>query len=210
MVGGPGKIMLCLNGETHGNSPRVCPAPGRSKETGGVISNGRSKVASRGVNKVILVGNVGRDPETRYMPSGGAVCNLPLATSETWKDKNTGQQQERTEWHRRVFFNRLAEIVNEYVCKGGKLYIEGSLRTRSWEQDGVKRYATEIVVAEMQMLDSRPGQGGQGADSGYNQDQAPAYQGGGNERAAQSGAAAPQSGGKAAGGFDDFDDDIPF
>lgn len=113
-------------------------------------------MSSASVNKVILVGNVGKDPETRYMPSGGAVCNLSLATSETWKDKNTGQNQERTEWHRIVFFNRLAEIVNEYVRKGSKLYIEGRLRTRSWEQDGVKRYATEIVANEMQLLDSNP------------------------------------------------------
>ena len=109
-------------------------------------------MASRGVNKVILVGNCGGDPETRNLPSGGAVTNLTLATSETWKDKNTGAQQEKTEWHRVVFFNRLAEIVNEYVKKGSKLYIEGSLRTRSWEQDGIKRYATEIVANEMQML----------------------------------------------------------
>lgn len=117
-------------------------------------------MASRGVNKVILVGNVGLDPETRHMPNGGAVCNVTLATSETWKDKNTGQQQERTEWHRVVFFNRLAEIVAEYVRKGSKLYIEGSLRTRSYDKDGQKHYATEIVGAEMQMLDGKP-QGGQ-------------------------------------------------
>lgn len=110
---------------------------------------------SKGVNKVILVGHVGRDPETNTMPSGGHVCNIALATSESWKDKNTDQQQEKTEWHRVVFFNRLAEIVSEYVRKGSKLYIEGQLRTRSWEQDGVKRYATEIVAREMQMLDGR-------------------------------------------------------
>lgn len=112
-------------------------------------------MAQRGVNKVILVGNCGGDPETRHLPSGGAVTNLTLATSETWKDKDTGAQQEKTEWHRVVFFNRLAEIVNEYVKKGAKLYIEGSLRTRSWEQDGIKRYATEIVASDMQLLDSR-------------------------------------------------------
>ena len=98
-------------------------------------TGGQHKVASRGVNKVILVGNVGKDPETRYLPSGGAVTNVALATSDTWKDKNTGQPQEKTEWHRIVFFNRLAEIVNEYVRKGSKLYIEGRLQTRSWEQD---------------------------------------------------------------------------
>ena len=112
-------------------------------------------MASRGVNKVILVGNVGNDPEVRYMPNGNAVANVSLATSETWKDKNTGDQQEKTEWHRVVFFNRLAEIVEQYVKKGSKLYIEGRLQTRSWEQDGVKRYTTEIVSNEMQMLDSR-------------------------------------------------------
>jgi len=110
---------------------------------------------ARGVNKVILVGNVGGDPETKYMPSGGAVTNLSIATSESWKDKQTGQPQERTEWHRVVFFNRLAEIASEYVRKGSKIYVEGSLRTRQWEQDGVKRYSTEIVASEMQMLDSR-------------------------------------------------------
>ena len=117
-------------------------------------------MASRGINKVILVGNVGQDPETRYLQSGGAVTNLTLATSETWKDKNTGENQERTEWHRVSFFNRLAEIVAEYVKKGSKLYVEGSLRTRSWEQDGVKRYTTEIIASEMQMIDSRSGGGG--------------------------------------------------
>ena len=113
---------------------------------------------ARGINKVILVGNVGTDPEVRYMPSGGAVTNITLATSESWKDKQTGQPQERTEWHRLVFFNRLAEIAGEYVRKGSKLYVEGSLRTRQWEQDGVKRYTTEIVANEMQMLDSKPSQ----------------------------------------------------
>jgi len=116
-------------------------------------------MASRGVNKVILVGNIGQNPETHYLPSGGAVTNVTLATSEQWKDKNTGEAQEKTEWHRIVFFNRLAEVVNEYVRKGSKLYIEGSLRTRSWEADGVTKYATEIVAKEMQMLDTR-GSGG--------------------------------------------------
>ena len=117
-------------------------------------------MASRGVNKVILIGNLGEDPETRYMPSGGAVTNITLATSESWKDKNTGEQQERTEWHRVVFFNRLAEIAGEYLKKGSKVYIEGSLRTRKWQgQDGQDRYTTEIVANEMQMLDSRGGGG---------------------------------------------------
>ena len=128
---------------------------------------------ARGVNKVIIVGNCGQDPETRFMPSGGAVTNLSIATSESWKDKNTGEQQERTEWHRVVFFNRLAEIAGEYVKKGSKLYIEGSLRTRKWQgQDGQDRYTTEIVASEMQMLDSRGGQqaGGMGD---YSQQSAP-------------------------------------
>lgn len=154
-------------------------------------------MASRGVNKVILVGNVGKDPETRYMPSGGAVTNLALATSESWKDKNTGQPQEKTEWHRVVFFNRLAEIVNEYVRKGSKLYIEGSLRTRSWEQDGITRYATEIVASEMQMLDSR---GGQSGDDGGYQDQ---QQSTGTSSRPNQHQSRPAD-------FDNFDDDIPF
>jgi len=111
---------------------------------------------ARGVNKVILVGNLGNEPEMKYLPSGGAVTNISIATSESWKDKNTGQQQERTEWHRVVFFNRLAEVAGEYLHKGSKVYVEGSLRTRKWQaQDGSDRYSTEIVGSEMQMLDSR-------------------------------------------------------
>jgi len=118
---------------------------------------------ARGVNKVILVGNLGNEPEMKYLPSGGAVTNISIATSESWKDKNTGQQQERTEWHRVVFFNRLAEVAGEYLHKGSKVYVEGSLRTRKWQaQDGSDRYSTEIVGAEMQMLDSR----GDGAGNG--------------------------------------------
>src|SRR5262245_17507954 len=118
---------------------------------------------ARGVNKVILVGNVGGDPETRYLPNGNAVTNVTLATSESWKDKQTGQQQERTEWHRVVFFGRLAEIAGEYLRKGSQVYVEGSLRTREWEKDGVKRYTTEIVVdinGQMQLLGGRPGSEG--------------------------------------------------
>ena len=113
-------------------------------------------MASRGVNKVIIIGNLGNDPETRYLPSGGAVTNISLATSESWKDKQTGEMQERTEWHRVVFFNRLAEIAGEYLRKGSKVYLEGSLRTRKWQdKSGQDRYTTEIVSSEMQMLDSR-------------------------------------------------------
>ena len=157
-------------------------------------------MASRGVNKVILVGNVGNDPEVRYMPNGNAVANISIATSDTWKDKTTGDQQEKTEWHRVVFFNRLAEIVEQYVKKGSKLYVEGRLQTRSWEQDGVKRYSTEIVSNEMQMLDSRGG-AGVGQDFGNQPEAAPAQQ------AQPQAATQPQS---APANFDNFDDDIPF
>ena len=113
-------------------------------------------MATRGINKVILVGNLGNEPEHRVLPSGGGVTNISIATSESWKDKNTGQMQERTEWHRVVFFNRLADIAAEYLRKGSKIYVEGSLRTRKWQdQSGQDRYTTEIVANEMQMLDSR-------------------------------------------------------
>jgi single-strand DNA-binding protein len=112
-----------------------------------------------GINKVILVGNLGRDPETRYLPSGAAVTNVTIATSETWKDKDTGEKKERTEWHRVVFFGKLAEIAGEYLKKGSKVYVEGSLQTREWEKEGQKHYSTEIKAREMQMLDSRQ-QGG--------------------------------------------------
>ena len=171
---------------------------------------------ARGINKVILIGNVGKDPETRYLPSGGGVTNINVATSESWKDKNTGEQQERTEWHRVVFFNRLAEIAGEYLKKGAKVYIEGSLRTRKWQgQDGQDRYTTEIVCSEMQMLDSRNSGGQQGED----------YRGGGSNQSGQPGQQAGQGGGGSgkqpppsnqpmgahqANQFDDFDDDIPF
>ena len=166
-------------------------------------------MASRGINKVILVGNAGNDPEFRVMPNGNGVANVSLATSETWKDKSTGDQQEKTEWHRVIFFNRLAEIVEQYIKKGSKLYIEGRLQTRSWEQDGVKRYTTEIVASEMQMLDSRGGGDnsfGQSQSQNQNQSQG---QGGGAAPAARSSStsAAPQA---APANFDNFDDDIPF
>ena len=160
---------------------------------------------AKGINKVILIGNMGAEPETRYLPSGGAVTNIRLATSESWKDKNTGQQQERTEWHRVVFFNRLAEIAGEYLHKGSKVYIEGSLRTRKWQdKEGRDQYTTEIVANEMQMLDSR-GAGGGGARGGDEYDS-----GGGfapEPRQAPARAAAP------AGKSDEppaWDDDIPF
>lgn len=152
---------------------------------------------ARGINKVILIGNLGRDPEVRYMPSGGAVANVALATSDQWRDKQTGEQQERTEWHRVVFFGRLAEIAGEYLKKGSKVYVEGRLQTRKWQgQDGQDRFTTEIVANEMQMLDGRGG-----GSAGY-EDRAPARQGGGQPQPSQSE--------PAGGGFEDFDDDIPF
>lgn len=184
-------------------------------------------MASRGVNKVILVGNLGQDPEVRYTPAGVAVTNVNLATSETWKDKQTGQPQERTEWHRVVFFNRLAEIAGEYLRKGSKVYVEGSLRTRKWQdQQGQDRYTTEIVAGEMQMLDSRGGSSGGGDQSlaGYDDmgyGSAPsAPQGAAQSRPYQQQPAAAGSGGAPspspsqnnapAQDFDGFDDDIPF
>lgn len=124
-------------------------------------------MASRGLNKVMVIGNVGQDPEVRFMPNGNPVANVSIATSETWKDKQTGENREQTEWHRVVFFNRLAEIVGEYVKKGTKIYIEGSLRTRKWQdQAGNDRYSTEIIATEMQMLDRRDGTSG-GDYTGY-------------------------------------------
>lgn len=150
---------------------------------------------SRGVNKVILIGNLGKDPEVRYMPSGNAVANVTLATSESWKDRQTGEQQERTEWHNVAFFNRLAEIVGEYLRKGSKIYVEGSLRTRKWQgKDGQDRYTTEIIASEMQMLDSRGGGGS-----------APA-----REQRPQAQGQAPQEQADTAPPMEDFDDDIPF
>ena len=149
---------------------------------------------ARGVNKVILVGNLGKDPEVRYMPSGSAAANVALATSESWKDKQTGEQKERTEWHNIVFFGRLAEIAGEYLKKGSQIYVEGSLRTRKWQdKSGNDRYTTEIVANEMQMLGSRGGSGGGG---NYNQDS-------GN-------APASSSSSSSSGAGMDFDDDIPF
>jgi len=172
---------------------------------------------ARGINKVILVGNLGNDPETRYLPSGGAVTNITIATSDSWKDKNTGEQQERTEWHRVVFFNRLAEIAGEYLKKGSKVYIEGALRTRKWQKENVDMYTTEIVASEMQMLDSRGGgNGGGGYDNNYNQSAPQGGQGGGQRSAPAKQAPqnapqqAPQQAAQQPSGFDDFDDDIPF
>lgn len=163
---------------------------------------------ARGINKVILIGNMGQEPETRYMPSGGAVTNITLATSESWKDKTTGQQQERTEWHRVVFFNRLAEIAGEYLHKGSKVYIEGALRTRKWQDktSGQDRYTTEIVASEMQMLDGR------GATAGGGDYESASAQQGARPRPQQQPQSDTGEGATAAqpAGFDNFDDDIPF
>jgi len=140
-------------------------------------------MASRGVNKAIIVGNVGSDPDIRTMPNGNQVVNLSIATSDEWKDKNTGDKKEKTEWHRCVFFNKIADIAAKYVNKGSKIYIEGRLQTRSYEQDGVKKYSTEIVVNDMQMLDSKNTNSNNEVKEASNNDIAK---------------------------FDSFDDDIPF
>lgn len=160
---------------------------------------------ARGINKVILVGNTGTDPEVRYMPNGNAVTTLSLATSETWKDKTTGEKQEKTEWHRIVLFNRLGEIAGEYVRKGSKIYVEGSLRTRKWQdQQGQDRYTTEIIANEMQLLDSK---GGAGA-SAPNYDDIPEAQSSYAPSHQSQHSAKPAS--PAAEAFDQLDDDVPF
>lgn len=164
---------------------------------------------ARGVNKVILIGNVGGDPETRYLPNGNAVTNITLATTDSWKDKQTGQQQDRTEWHRVVFFGKLAEIAGEYLRKGSQCYVEGRLQTREWEKDGVKRYTTEIVVdmnGTLQLLGGRGGNNEGGGDYAPRQQQSrPAPQQSAPRPAPQP-AAQPQP----AADYDSFDDDIPF
>ncbi len=162
---------------------------------------------ARGINKVILIGNLGKDPEVRYSPNGGAVTTITLATSESWKDKNTGEQVDKTEWHRVVFFRRLAEIAGEYLKKGSKVYIEGKLQTRKWQdQNGQDRYTTEVVANEMQMLDSKGG-----GSANFNQAAAPQMQQQPVQQQAAPQAASPsvsQSAPAMTGG--DFDDDIPF
>lgn len=148
---------------------------------------------ARGINKVILIGNLGKDPEVKYMPSGDPVTNITVATSETWKDKSTGENVEKTEWHRVVFFKRLAEIAGEYLKKGSKVYIEGRLQTRKWQgQDGQDRYTTEIVANEMQMLDGRGGSAPMAGSPAKSAQQQPAFAG------------------ESSGDVPDFDDDIPF
>jgi single-strand DNA-binding protein len=159
-------------------------------------------MASRGVNKVILVGNLGKDPEVKYLPSGETLCNFSVATSETWKDKVTGEQKELTEWHRVTAFGKLAQIMGEYLRKGSKVYIEGSLRTRSYEKDGQKHYTTEIRCNEMQMLDGKGAGGGQFDNGGSG--------GGGGQYGGGNKPSAPQNK-PADDAFDaGFDDDIPF
>jgi single-strand DNA-binding protein len=157
------------------------------------------------VNKVIIIGNLGRDPEVRYTPNGSAVCNIGVATTRTWKAKDSGDKVEETEWHRVVFYDRLAEIAGEYLTKGRSVYVEGRLKTRKWQdKDGAEKYTTEIIAEEMKMLGGREGMGG-GADdggepSGYGNRQQPA------SRPAAAAKAAPKS----STGFDNMDDDIPF
>jgi len=170
------------------------------------------------VNKVILIGNLGRDPEVRYTPSGSAVCNISLATTRNWKSKESGERQEETEWHRVVFYDRLAEIAGEYLKKGRPVYVEGRLKTRKWQgQDGKDNYTTEIIATEMQLLGGREGGGGGGGmgggdDGGYSRESEEQQQ-----RPARSAAPAPRAPAprpapapKSSTGFDDMDDDIPF
>ena len=161
---------------------------------------------ARGVNKVILIGNLGADPETRYTASGSAVTNIRLATTDSWRDRQSGERQERTEWHRVVFFSRLAEVAAEYLRKGSQCYIEGQIRTNKWQgQDGQDRYTTEIIANEMQMLGGRGGGGGGAPQSRRREeDSGSAWPGGGQ------GGSAPASAPASSGPPDDFDDDIPF
>ncbi len=165
------------------------------------------------VNKVIIVGNLGRDPETRYMPNGEAVTNVAVATTESWKDKNSGEKKELTEWHRITFYRKLAEIAGQYLKKGSQVYVEGRLQTRKWtDKDGVEKYTTEIIADTMQMLGSRQGMGG-----GASMDDGGGYGGGGGAPARQSsggasggGAARAPAAARPAPNFSDMDDDIPF
>lgn len=163
------------------------------------------------VNKVILVGNLGRDPETRYMPNGEAVTNVTIATTDSWKDKQSGEKKESTEWHRVVFYRRLAEIAGQYLKKGSQIYIEGSLRTRKWtDKDGVEKYTTEIIADTMQMLGARQGMGGDGPRESEGQSPRGGYANQGNQGNPGAAQAAPAASRQPAGGFHDMDDDIPF
>jgi single-strand DNA-binding protein len=168
------------------------------------------------VNKVILIGNLGRDPEVRYAPSGSAICNVTIATSRNWKDKTSGERQEETEWHRVVFYDRLAEIAGEYLKKGRPVYVEGRLKTRKWtDKDGVEKYTTEIVADQMQLLGGREDGGGGGRSAGgggddYANEGAPARPAAARPAASRPPAAAPRPAPKSSTGFDGMDDDIPF
>lgn len=163
------------------------------------------------VNKVIIVGNLGRDPEVRYNPNGGSWCTVSIATTRNWKDKTSGERVEETEWHRVVFNDRLAEIAGEYLKKGRSVYVEGRLKTRKWtDKDGVEKFTTEIIANEMQMLGGREGMGGGG---GADEEGGGGRSRGGEERESRAPAARPQASKpapKTATGFDDMDDDIPF
>lgn len=169
---------------------------------------------ARGVNKVILIGNLGADPETRAMPSGTTVANLRVATSESWRDKQTGEQQERTEWHRVALFGRLAEVAGEYLRKGSQVYIEGSLRTRKWQdKEGKDRYSTEIVGNDLQMLGGRGGGASGGAGGGMAPGGSSAGAGGREHSGEDAGGGAGGGGagrGSGGGSGEEFDDDIPF
>lgn len=172
-------------------------------------------MASRGVNKVILIGNLGQDPESRAMPSGKAVTNLRIATSETWRDKQTGEMKEQTEWHTVVMFDRLAEIAKDYLRKGSKVYIEGRLRTRKWQDKaGQDRYTTEITANELQMLDTKGAGGGMGGGEGGAPRRASGGGGGGGASSGgyddDYGQSAPSGGGRGGASAPDLDDDIPF
>jgi single-strand DNA-binding protein len=170
------------------------------------------------VNKVILIGNLGRDPEVRYTPSGSAVCNVTLATTRNWKSKESGEKVEETEWHRIVFYDRLAEIAGEYLKKGRSIYVEGRLKTRKWtDKDGAEKYTTEVIAQEMNMLGSREGMsGGGGAEDegggggGYSERSAAPQRAAPASRPAPQAAARPAAPQKSATGFDNMDDDIPF
>jgi single-strand DNA-binding protein len=157
------------------------------------------------VNKVILVGNLGRDPETRYSPNGGAICNVSIATTRQWKDKSSGERREETDWHRIVFFNRLAEIAGEYLKKGRSIYVEGRLQTRKWQdKDGKDQWTTEVVADQMQMLGGRGDDAGGGGGGGYSREAPASRGGGGGGGGNRSGQSSPPP------NFDDMDDDIPF
>ena len=168
------------------------------------------------VNKVILIGNLGRDPEVRYTPSGSAVCNVTMATTRSWKSKESGEKVEETEWHRIVFYDRLAEIAGEYLKKGRSVYVEGRLKTRKWtDKDGAEKYTTEVIAQEMNMLGGREGMGGgageeEGGAGGYSERAAPQRAAPASRPQAAAPASASRPAPKSATGFDNMDDDIPF